>query len=104
MILLDGDIQQILDNASTLEESDISELGVQVDNLGGGAYHLVYKLGVYAVIIGLVIAGLKLVFSNAQNRQDAKSNILYTILGGVLIFAAVSIVIFLQTVGSGLFS
>lgn len=75
----------------------------QVDEFGGGGYNLLYKFGIYAVVIAFMIGGIALIFSNPGNRGEHKSNILWKVIGGVLIFAAVSIVGFLQSIGQGLF-
>lgn len=97
------DVTTIMNGGSSLENSSLSGLGTKVDDLGGGAYQLVYKVGVYIVVIGFIVAGLRLIFSNSMTRKEAKGSLLATVCGGVLIFAAVGIVVYLQTIGRNLF-
>lgn len=103
-ILLTKSVKDILAGGKDLENSDLSALGEQADNLGGGAYNLVFKASVYIIVIGLILAGLKLAFSNSNTRTEAKGNIVWAIIGAIFVFGAVGIVIFLQTLGGGLFS
>jgi len=103
-VLLTESVKDIIDSGSSLEDSALNPLGSKVSEFGGGTYHLLIKISAYVVVIGLMVAGLKLIFSNVQNRNEAKGNIVSIVIGGVLIFGAVAIAALIQTIGGGLFN
>jgi len=96
-------IEDILGAASDLEDSSLSGLGPKVDDLGGGAYHLVYKIGVMVILIALFAGGIYLALAGAQNRNEAKSRLLHIIGGALIAFSAVGIVVALANLGQNLF-
>lgn len=96
-------IEDILGSASNLESSSLSGLGPKVDDLGGGAYHLVYKIGVMVILIALFGGGIYLALAGAQNRNEAKSKLLHIIGGALIAFSAVGIVVALANLGQNLF-
>lgn len=96
-------IEDILGAASDLESSSLSGLSSKVDDLGGGAYHLVYKIGVMAILIALFCGGLYLALAGSQNRNEAKSRLLHIIGGALIAFSAVGIVVALANLGQNLF-
>lgn len=95
-------VNDIIENGSK-NSTALSGLEEQVDQLGGGSYNLLVKVGAYAVVLALMGGGLYLVFSNAGNRGDAKSKILWIVIGAVLIFGSVGLAVTLQSIGMGLF-
>lgn len=103
-ILLTESIQDIINGGSKLEDSALAPLGNKVNEFGGGSYHLLIKIGGFVLVIALVIAGIALIFSNAQNRNESKSRIVAIVAGGILIFGAVAIATLIQTIGGGLFN
>ena len=102
ILLAEMNVKEVIDQGSGNSKA-LDGVIEQVDEFGGGGYNLLYKFGIYAVVIAFMIGGIALIFSNPGNRGEHKSNILWKVIGGVLIFAAVSIVGFLQTIGQGLF-
>ena len=102
ILLAEMNVKEVIDQGSGNSKA-LDGVIEQVDEFGGGGYNLLYKFGIYAVVIAFMIGGIALIFSNPGNRGEHKSNILWKVIGSVLIFAAVSIVGFLQTIGQGLF-
>lgn len=96
-------IEDILGAASDLEDSSLSGLGPKIDDLGGGAYHLVYKIGVMIILITLFGGGIYLALAGAQNRNEAKSKLLHIIGGALIAFSAAGIVVSLSNLGQNLF-
>lgn len=104
-ILLTPSVRDVIENPNnTLENSSLATFGRTVDDIGGGAYHLMYKVGIYAVVLAIMAAGFFMIFSNSQNRGEAKSNMMAKFFGGFLIFAAVSIAVILESTGNGFFT
>lgn len=98
-------VKSVLEGGKDAMENGGSFAGLSshVDDLGGGAYHLLRKGGVYGLIISFGVGFLVLSFSKAHNREDAKSSLIWKLVGGAGFFAAVAIVVALETVGTGLF-
>lgn len=81
-----------------------SALSSQVDQLGGGSYNVVLKVGIWVIVLLIMYGALKLAFSDSSTRNDSKSGIITKVIAAVLLFAAVGIVVVAQNVGVGLFS
>lgn len=103
-ILGDLDPKAVIDGAesSISDGGKLSGFSEKVDDIGGGVYHIVYKIGIFVALVGIVWAGIKLITSNAGTREEAKSSIICKVFGVILIAAAASIVIFLATAGKDL--
>lgn len=98
------DVRDIIDNGTALEDGPLAEFGNKVNDIGGGAYGLLYKAGIWLALCALVIAAFYLMFCSPASRGDAKSKIIATVGGILLLFAAASIVVFCQRIGMNLFT
>jgi len=98
-------VESVLEGGRDAMEDGGSFSGVssKVDDIGGGAYHLLRKGGVYTLLIVTGVSFLALALSKAHNREDAKSKIIWLVLGGVGFFGSIAVVIALETIGTGLF-
>ena len=98
-------VEEILQNGENAmaDGGPLSGQSTKVDELGGGSYHLIRKGGVYIILICVAVAGLGLVFAPAHERGEKKNSLIWKIVGAIIFFAAVAIVVMLETVGSGLF-
>lgn len=98
-------ISDIVDGGSAaLQDGGVfSDASAKVDELGGGASNVTYKVAIWLFIIGLIVAAIALFFSNGGNRSENKSNIVIKIIAVVLACTAVGIITFFATVGGGLF-
>ena len=98
-------VESVLEGGKSAMEDggSFSGLSSRVDDIGGGGYHLLKKGGVYALLITVGFGFLALAFSKAHNREEAKSALIWKVIGGAGFFAAIAIVIALETVGQGLF-
>lgn len=81
-----------------------SSVSEQVDQLGGGSYNVMLKVGIWVIVLLLMFGALKLAFSDSSTRNDSKSGIITKVIAAVLLFAAIGIVVVAQNVGVGLFS
>lgn len=81
-----------------------SAVSEQVDQLGGGSYNVMLKVGIWVIVLLLMFGALKLAFSDSSTRNDSKSGIITKVIAAVLLFAAIGIVVVAQNVGVGLFS
>ena len=98
-------VDSILESGKSAMEDggSFKDLSSTVDELGGGAYHITRKAGVYLLLIAIAVGFIILAFSKAHNREEAKSAMMWKIIGGAGFFAAVSIIVLLETLGQGLF-
>lgn len=99
----DLNVKDVIESGSK-NSTALNGLNDQVDQFGGGAFNILQKFSIYSLVIAVILGGLALVFSNAGNRSDAKSKILYVIIGGAIVFGAVGIVGLLQQVGGTMFN
>lgn len=98
-------VGEVIDGGtSAMEDGGVfGEASQKVDELGGGASNVTYKVAVWVFIIGLIAAAVALFFSNSGNRQEHKSNVAVKVVAAVLAFAAVGLIGLLATIGGGLF-
>jgi hypothetical protein len=98
------DVNEVLKGGSDAMKNggSLSAASGQVDQLGGGAYHIVYKAGIYIAVVMLVVSGIAIIFSNSQTREDGKKTFIWRVLGAILIFAAISLVVIAQKIGMNL--
>lgn len=96
-------IEDIINKGVDGNES-MKTLNENVVSIGGGAYKVVCTFAIIAGLIMLVINGVKIIMSNSSNREQHKSDIVWCIIGIILVFAAGSIMVIGSNVGNGLFS
>lgn len=105
LALLTLDVGNLIEQGSNTESSGaFAEIEGKVTSTGFGVYRLV---GVIACI-GFIIAGgwamFKMFFiASPQEKQEAKSNMLYKVLAVVGFFAIPGIIVLLSGVGQNLF-
>lgn len=73
-----------------------------IDQLGGGAYHVGFKIITFVIVIAIMIAGGGLAFANANERDEKKKKIVWAIAGGIVAFGAVGLVIWIANFATGL--
>ncbi len=68
-----------------------------VDNYGSSGFSLGQKIGVYAVVLGLVGAGITFALHGRNTRKtvEVKDSALPKIIGALLVFGAIVVVAFL---------
>ena len=98
------DVQGVLDGGKKLDDSSLSGLGDKVDDIGGGAYGLMYKGGIFVIVLVAMGAAIGLVFANGTNRNESKSKLVNVVLGTVLFFSVVGLVTMLANIGGSLFT
>lgn len=97
------DVQGVLDGGKKLGDSSLSGLGDKVDDIGGGAYGLMYKGGIFVIVLVAMAAAIGLVFANGTNRNESKSKLVNVVLGTILFFSVVGLVTMLANIGGSLF-
>lgn len=72
-----------------------------VDDIGGGAYHIVYRSFIYFALICIIIIAGGLLIANSGERSEKKTKLVWAIVGVVLGFGAIALITFLsKTAGS----
>lgn len=74
----------------------------KIDQIGGGLYHVFFKGAIYIGLLCVIGAGVKLMISNANTRDEAKRSLFWTGLGMVIVAGAVIFVTLLADIGTGL--
>lgn len=83
--------------------SSLGDVETKVQGIGNGAYRIAFMVAIFVFVIGLVIAGIQVFFSNAANRAEQKSNLIWKVIGVIVAMGAVAIIIFLATASTGIF-
>lgn len=79
------------------------ELTTTVKETGNSMYKLVMAVGVVGVLLSVIICGLLIaVGTNANKRSEHIGHLVMIMVGGILIFGAVSIIGMLQTIGGNI--
>lgn len=79
------------------------ELTTTVKDTGNSMYKLVMAVGVVGVLLSVIICGLLIaVGTNANKRSEHIGHLVMIMVGGILIFGAVSIIGMLQTIGGNI--
>ncbi len=90
--------------ASPDDGGKFSEISKAADDLGGAGYKIVFKAGIYIGLVMIMGAGIGLIVSSSNTRNEKKSSIIWKIVGIVMVVAAPSAIILLETLGKGLFA
>jgi hypothetical protein len=90
--------------ASPDDGGSFSNVSKAVDDLGGAGYKIVFKAGIYIGLVMIMAAGIGLIVSNSNTRNEKKSSIIWKIVGIVMVVAAPATIILLESLGKGLFS
>lgn len=83
--------------------SALDPIATTVQGAGNSLYKIVFFAFVFISIIGIVVSAIKIITSNAQSRQEAKSDVVWKAVGALIGFAAVGAVTLLAGIGAGLF-
>lgn len=106
LVLTESEVKDLLSEKGAEQEGkSLEQVGKLVQDYGAAGFNigrtlLVYGAGiaVLACAIGLILHG-----RNVQKRQEAKEGILWTVAGIILGFAALSVVLLAQSIGTSLF-
>lgn len=97
-----GNVKGIVDNAiSGKGLGAAEELEKKADELGVSIYTMVFRAAIIGIIIGIVVAGAGLVFSNERDRDEKKTKIMWGVAGGAVAVGATALIIFLSKVVPG---
>lgn len=81
-----------------------SEISKAADEVGGAAYKITFKAGIYIGLVAVMVAGIGLIIASSNTRNEKKGAIVWKIVGIVMVVAAPSAIILLETLGKGLFT
>lgn len=73
-----------------------------VTEAGSSLRTLVVTVAIIILVIGLIIVGVQFTSKNSAKRQEAKSSLVYVIIGAVIVFGAVAIIAFSQNIANSL--
>ena len=104
MLLSNPIVQSVLDTAKSSSDSTGGDFGQKIDTLGATGYNLAVKVGIWIAIIGVVIAGISFLISSGQERADKKKELIFKLVGIILIVGAVAIVGALATLSNSIFA
>lgn len=98
------DVQGLLESDGASEA--LSGVNNMLDSYGSSGFKLTQKLGLFCVAIGVVGIGITLMVSggNANKRAEIKESVPWKVIGACVIFGAVAVVGFLQSIGVNLFT
>ncbi len=88
---------------NTKSDSDMFGGTTQVVTEAGSSLRtLVITVAIIILVIGLIIVGVQFASKNSAKRQEAKSSLVYVIIGAVIVFGAVAIIAFSQNIANSL--
>lgn len=102
----DIDVKELLSGEGAAGEGgSLAQVNDLVKDYGRAGISIGQTIGVYVFTIVLVVSGiLMMVHShNVNKRSDDKGGFGWAIAGGIIVFAAFSIVLVVQGIGTGLF-
>ena len=103
-VLASLNVEDIVKDAQEAQQSTaVQPIEYKARELGGGGWRILLIVGAILIMIVLGIRALSLVLSNSSTRNEAKGQILWGILGGVLFFGVAALVILLFNIGKTLF-
>ena len=80
-----------------------NDLEKTIKKEGSSLYLLILSGAVVVMIISAVLLGVKIsTTKNSAKRDEAKSHLIYFVLGGILVFGAVTVLAMIAKIGSGL--
>ena len=98
-------VETILNDAKDAEVSgSLKTLSDKATEFGSAGYHIGFLIGTFAALIALIAAGICLMFSNGNDRDEAKKKIIWTIVGAVVVFGAASAVVLISQSSQDLFA
>jgi len=100
------DIEEILSGAEDEMQTggSFEEVSDKINRLGGGAYHIVYKIGIFLALISIMFVSIRFFFANPNERQELKGRLIWIFVGAILILGACSVLLFVSSFSNGLFT
>lgn len=103
MVLVTGGPVTALANTETTESTEFDFLKGEGNNAfqgltttvretGASGMNLVTAVGIVALAVATVLAGIAIAFKKGQKREEGKESLSNIVIGGVIIFGAVGIV------------
>ena len=87
----DGGVQTIIDKASNASGVD------SINNAATRVWSTVLTILQIAAVAAIVIAGVRYMFSSAEQKADIKKGMVILVVGAVLVFGASTVVQFILT-------
>jgi len=97
-------VENITNVDSVSDGGKLNPFSKLVDEYGGGAYNILFKIIIWVVILALLVAAGKLAFSSSDNRKFIKNDIVARILAVLLACGTLGGVAYLQSIGISLFN
>jgi len=97
-------VENITNVDSVSDGGKLNPFSKLVDEYGGGAYNILFKIIIWVVILALLVAAGKVAFSSSDNRKFIKNDIVARILAVLLACGTLGGVAYLQSIGISLFN
>lgn len=104
-VFLTKSVEELL-NKEPSESNPTNKVNDMVQEYGAGGMNVVRTIFIYALAISLFVSAILMVVHgrNRQKMPDVKDGIGWIIVGGVLGFGAIGLVVFMESIGKGLFT
>lgn len=97
-------VEEVLsENESVMESGgELGEVSTKITGITFSAYHMIFGVCIALAIIAFMIGGGTLLFSNSNQRQEIKNGLVWKFVGVGFIVGAVTIVLFAESIATGL--
>lgn len=97
-------VEEVLsENESVMESGgELGEVSTKITGITFSAYHMIFGVCIALAIIAFMIGGGALLFSNSNQRQEIKNGLVWKFVGVGFIVGAVTIVLFAESIATGL--
>lgn len=104
-MFLTQSVEELL-NTEPSEGNPTNKVNNIVKEYGAGGMNIARTVFIYALAISLFVAAILMVVHgrNRQKMPDIKDGIGWIVVGGLLGFGAVGLVVFMESIGQGLFT
>lgn len=98
-------IEKILEDGADAMESggSLANFSKAATDIGGGSVNVLSTAGIFIAIVAIIIAGIGLMLSNSNTRDESKKKIISAFGGVLIIGGAVALVTLLFNLGGSFF-
>ncbi len=84
------------------EGTGFSDISSKISSTGNSLVYIMMMIIGFVGVIGLGIAGIKIMVGGAATKSEAKGSLFWILVAAVIGFGAIAIIGLMQTIGSGL--
>lgn len=97
-----GTVNNIINEAVSSSSEKADEINAKVGILGGSAISVITRIGMFVAVIAMIACGIGLIVSNANQREEMKTRLIWGLIGSAIIFAATAIINLVQATVGGM--